>query len=290
MEKYLHEDQYYIDLYDLLTIEDCLSLYRGIRKNFEKNWGTEKFKEFTKEKFDAEGHRAANFAVHVTKVAERYRRKAEVIQGWKTRDRRNQEKYDKAMLPTGIICKDCSSPTEVIFKTLLDTQNENPEVLFMFECAKCKKRQALYENGRKWNRVPPSCPKCNSELNEKFRSTKKSLTTIYVCKKCSYQKQEVDDFKKSEKDWKAKEAGKNKVLSEFRKEYCLNDIKGPELIRSLDQFSVLMKKVDSRQKMESDPAFQKSKQLKKLTFANLEKLLETALEKGEFKGLKFGKP
>ncbi len=42
--------------------------------------------------------------------------------------------------------------------------------------------------------------------------------------------------------------------------------------------------------MESDPAFQKSKQLKKLTFANLEKLLESALEKRAFKGLNFGKP
>src|SRR3989344_6070077 len=177
--RYLKSEHHYIDRYDLGSIEECLWWYWNIKDGFEKERNGNKYKKFTKEKIDTEVHKVTSYTVYVISI-QRYRHKADTIKEWMDKDRKTQEKFDNATPPEDIYCKHCGSSTEVTSKDLLGSYDENSKVLFMFECVKCKKRQALYEDGTEWHYEPPKCPKCGSSLNHDSKHTKDKLTTTYT--------------------------------------------------------------------------------------------------------------
>lgn len=286
---YLKSEQSYIDRYDLSTIEECLDWYWKIKDGFEKDKNTEKFKKFSKEEFDKEVHKVTSYTVNVISI-QRYRRKADTIKEWMDKDRKIQDKFDNSTPPENIYCKKCGSLTKVTSKDLLHSYEENAQVLFMFECLKCKKRQALYEDGSEWHYDPPKCPKCGSSLNHDSNHTKDKLTTIYSCPKCSYKEEDVHDFKKSDEKWKKKEERDKKLLEEYRKDFCLDDEEGPKAVHSLDSMVRFVDEMKVKEKKEKDPVFQKSQKLKKLKVNQLKELIEKTIEPEGYKDLQFGKP
>lgn len=287
--QYLQDDQHYIDRYDLHTIKECLDWYWNIRNGLEEKRNAEEVKKFTKEEFDKEVHKVASYTVNVIK-AQRYKRKKETIQKWMDRDRTEQEKFDNAVAPDGVLCKECFSSTKVTSKDLLDSYEENSQVLFMFECLKCKKRQALYEDGTEWHHEEPRCPECNSQLKDKSKNVKNILTTTYICPNCDYKKEDVYDFSKSKKEREAREAKENKLLAEYRKEFCVDEKVGEEMLHTYEQISRFVDEMKEREKNDNDPLIQKARQLKKLKVIPLGKLIEDTIEKEGYADLKFGKP
>lgn len=284
---YLKEDQYYIDLYDLHTIEECLDMYFSLKEGMEKERG--KIKSLNPDDFDKEVHKGVSYTVNVIKI-QRYRHKADKIREWMDRDRKIQEKYDKATPPDDIYCTECFSATKVTSKDLLGSYEEKDKVMFMLACVKCNKRQALYEDGTEWIYTSPKCPKCNSPLNHDSKYTKNVLTTIYTCPKCSYKKEDVHDFKKSEEKWAKKEARDKKLLSEYRKDFCLDDEEGPMAVLNLDNIVRFVDEMKKNEVKEKDPDYQKAKQLKSLKIGQLKELLEETLGKEGYQDLKFDKP
>ena len=212
--QYLKGKSYYNNLYDLHTIEECLDYYWAIKKGFEKKRNSKKFKKFSKKKFDKDVHKCVSYTVNIIK-GERYRRKADTLKQWMDKDRKTQEKYDNATPPSNIYCKICYSPTKVISKDLHNEFKNDSRVIFMFECIKCQKRQAFFEDGAPWRYKPELCPKCQSPLKNKMRKTKDTLATIYSCSKCPYTDKDIYNFKKSREEWKAKEARDEKLLTEY---------------------------------------------------------------------------
>ena len=288
MCKYLQDMQHHIDLYDIFTIEKCLDYYHNIQNNFKKNINNEEFKNLSKEELDKEVHKIASYVINVFK-AYRYQHKKETIQKWMGRDRKEQEKFDNAV-PPHVLCKECFSETEIISKDLHGLYEEKSRVLFMFECPNCKKRQAQYEDGTEWHSEIFKCPECSFQLNKKSRFAKDVLTTVYSCPNCSYKKEEIDDFNESTKEYKVEKARKNKLLAEFREEFCVDDKTGQEMLHTYEQLSRLMNEWKEKEKKDKDPLIQKARNLKKLTVAQLEKLIEDTIEKEGYKDLKFGKP
>ena len=138
MFKYLHEDQYYIDLYDLHTIEDCLNRYHDIKNKNEDMRDSKEFKNFTSEEVGKEVNKIASYSLNILK-AHRYRHKKETIQKWMDRDRIVQKKFDSATPLRKVLCKECFTETEIIFKDFHNIYEENSRVLFMFECPKSSK-------------------------------------------------------------------------------------------------------------------------------------------------------
>ncbi len=289
MFRYLKNDQYYIDLYDLHTIEECLGFYRNVQESIEKKRGAEELKKFSKEELDNEINKIAGYTINVIK-AKRYRHKKEIIKKWMEKDRKDQEKFDNAMPPQGVLCKECSSSATIISKDLWGLGEKNSRVLFLFECLKCKKRQEFYEDGTEWQYKNPRCPECNSILNKKSALVKNVLTTMYFCSNCSYKNEEVDDFNNWEKEQKAREARENKLLSKYRKEFCVDDKTGKELLNSFEQLSRIINEFKEREKKDKDPLIQQARKLKKLTVTKLEKLIGDTIEKESYADLKFGKP
>ena len=287
--QYLRDEQHYIDRYDLHTIEECLKWYWDIKDGFEKHRTDKDFEKYTKEKFNTEVHKITSYTVNVIKI-QRYRHKAETIREWMDKDRQMQDKFDNAIPPDDISCKECFSPTKVTSKDLMNSYEENAQVLFMLECIQCKKRQALFEDRSEWKYEPPKCPKCNSPLNHDSKHTKDILTTIYTCPNCSYKEKDVHDFKNSDEKWKKKEARDNKLLTEYRKDFCLNDEEGPKAVLNLDNIARFVDEMKENEKKEKNPIFQKAQKLKQLKASQLKELLEKTIDEQGYKELQFGKP
>lgn len=288
MYKYLKDNQYYIDLYDLHTIEKCLDYYQAIKNGFTGKRSSEEFKQFSDEEFNKEIHKTASFVINFIK-SQHYKNKKQTIQEWINRDSKQQQKIDNAVPPQKILCKQCSTPTEFIFKELHYSYEENSKVLFIFECPKCKKRQALYDDGTEWQYKASKCPECNSTLNRKSDYFNNILTTIYSCSNCSYKTKEIDDFNKDDKEREEREAREKELLEKYREEFC-DDKTGQELSDFYDKFFSLMAELKEKAEKNKDPMVQEARQLKKLTIAQLERLIGDTIKKEGYKDLKFGKP
>lgn len=278
--QYLQNKQYYIDSYDIHTIEECLKYYWAIKDGFEKKRLSKEFKKYTKEEFNNQVHKAASYTVNAVK-GERYRHKAETISKWTESDRQMQEKYDNT-IPSVVHCTECFSETTIFSKTLHDAYGKNARMLFMYECTKCKKRQALFEDGTKWNYQPPMCPKCNTPLKSKSTYKNEVDTTVNTCPKCKYTQKEIYDFKKSRIEREQKEARDKKLLIDYRNDFCYSDKDGQEAVQSLDNLVRAVDDWKEREKKVADPVYQKAMKLKKLTIIEVEKLITKAAEKEKY--------
>ena len=287
MYQYLHSLSYYHDLYDLHTIETCLDYYWSLKKKAEKH--RTKSNDLTPEQFDKEIHKGVSYIINVIK-GERYRHRADTIKKWIDRDRKIQDIFDNANIPVDVLCKECNSPTINTIKDLHDAYSDNPKVLFMFECIRCKKRRAVYEDGKEWTHEPEKCPKCNGPLECTMKNKKRVLTTINKCTKCSYINKEIDDFDQWDKKQKEKADHDNKLLSEYRKEFCLDDVDGPSYLRSLDGMYQLAKELKEREDKEKDPIYQKAMQLKKINIIDMEKLIIDAITPQKYIRFTLGQP
>lgn len=288
MYRYLKEYHYYVDHYDLQTIEDCLDYYNGIKGRLKKERPTEELKKLSDKEFYREISKTASYVVNIMK-AKRYERKKEVIHEWIERDRKIQERYDNAIPPEGVLCKRCFSPTKDFSKDLHNPYGENSKILFLFECPKCKKRQALYDDGMEWKLEKQNCPKCNQPLDEKSTYTKDILTTVHSCPNCSYKNKETYDFKKSEKENKKREAREKKLLTEYREDFCVNDEVGENMLHAYELLSKLYDEYKEKERRKKDPIIQQIQKLKKLTVIQLKKLIGGSLKKESYTDLKFGK-
>lgn len=282
---YLKEELYYIDLYDLHTIEECLDWYFSLKKGMEEK--RNQIKSLTFKEFDEQTHRALSYAINIIKI-QRYKYKKQTIKEWMDRDRKTQEKFDNATVPEEVYCKECFSRTKVVSKNLIGVDDE--EVLFLFECIKCSKRQMLHEDGTEWHYKPPHCPKCDTPLNSKSKETKNVSTTIYLCTKCSYTKKDIFDFKKSREDREKKETRDKKLLAEYRKEFCYDDKVGPEAVMSLDNILRFADEMKEKEKKDKNPIYQKARKLKSLKIGQLKELLEKTIENEGYQDLAFARP
>lgn len=284
---YLKSESFYVQSYDIQTIRECLTWYNSLKEELEKERNTEKFLKFTDEEFNKDVIKVISYTINIIK-AERYRHRSETINGWIKEASIKQEIYDNATLPFKT-CKYCNGNLKVTLKELFDSK-DNQQVLFMFECSDCVKRQAYYEDGSEWVRKPPLCPECNSELNIKSKHTKNTLITSEICNKCNYENVDKFDFKKSELERKKREEEENNLLERYRDEFCLNDNNGPEYIHSIDTLLTFAKEMKHREEQQRDPYYQKAQQLKKLTIVQLKDFLEEVLTKNYYQSLSFGPP
>lgn len=286
--EYLHDEQYYIDRYDLHTIEECLDYFRSIKDRFNKEKKTH-FAKYTEEKFQQEINKCLNLMLFILK-GERYRHKKETIRDWMGKDKQMQEMYDNTPPPQNIRCKACGSPTIVTLKNLHLSHRPDNRMTFMFACVKCDKRQVLYEDGTEWKYDPPKCPKCKYPLKTDLKIKGDITTYTSGCVKCGYKNKDVDDHGKFRQEQEAKEKKDKELLKKYRKDFCLSDKDGQEYLENMDILEYATKVKNEEISKYDNSVYQKSIRLKKLSIVELEKLLSEKLEKKNYIKLSFDKP
>lgn len=284
--QYLHEEQYYIELYDFLTIKECLRWEKNIIKGDLPKY---KDKKIPKEQQPGLKKFLVEFPLYFIK-GENYAKKVERIREWTERDRQEQEKYDNATEPSNISCLSCGAEMHSTTKELYDLTNKPMKVLFFFECPNCKKRRGVFDTGEEFKSREEHCPKCEYPVKVSVSKEEGKAVWTTKCTHCDYKNIEVDDFDEWKKQRDKERKEDERLLQKYRAKYCLSEKEGQEYVEykvRLNNITELMKEHDRKN---ADPAYQKAKQLKKLTVIELEKLLSEILEREKYIKLSFDKP
>jgi ribosomal protein S27AE len=263
--QYLHDENYYDELYDRLTVEDCRR-FRGDReegKTFMSDVVIDVGLEFKK--------------------GEHYTQKSETIRTWMARDRAKDDMLARAVEPGGKRCVRCSSSLAIESKDLHSDKNDCERVLFILTCTSCRKPHAFWENGEEWERRPYLCVKCSTAMASDHKRIGNVITTTYSCPSCGYEEIDTLDL-----DEKSPEEPIDPNFEEDRKKYCLSDKEGGEYIsgrEKLKRVTAMMK--DSEEHKEAYEAVEK---IKTLSIVDLERLLGPVVEKSGYVRLEFAKP
>lgn len=279
--KKLKDHIYYSELYDKVTIEKCQRLEKsdGIPSLEHKN---KKVAKFRKDFFDK---CVVPTAMYFLK-GERYCDKDKTIQGWMERDLALDSKLENAYEPEGVRCIGCSSlKMKCISRDLMAYTNGKDEVVFMFQCEKCGKRRAYWENGKEWEPKQNLCPKCNSQLQSEHKRKDNIIETTYSCLDCHYSEVESLDLDRKVED---------DVDADFeanRKKYCLSSADGVKYSAEKGHLESMKSLVDDmKEREENTELYDEISKIKKLTIVELQTLLNPVLEKAGFSSLGFDKP
>ncbi len=279
---FVKDRQYYVDQYDVLTIEDCLQWIEIARKSGRN------VREI--QKMDKIGYvgALAEIALYFKK-GENYKQKESTIKKWMDRDKLAQEKYDNAQPPDNIFCDQCNFAMGFEGKDLHSSWDEYLQMLLFFECPNCHKRKVVCENGEIYD-TRIKCPKCTLLMESTQTRKGELLTTTEICKSCGYKNIDVWDFEEDAKKSKLEEARRKYLLDNFRKEFCLTPEEGQQYIRDRITADHYAKVVDEKTKKDTDPRYQKARALKKIKVFEMEKLLKEVLEKEKYIELTFDRP
>lgn len=149
MFKYLKDESYYNDLYDLGTIESCLSSLERWQKLINEKFNTNDLKKLSEEDRMKGFRYYAKIELHTIKGG-RFRRRKSIIKEWMDRDRKRDERLKNAQEPKNIHCADCSTQMKVTLKDLYDFTEDASRVLFFFECERCNKRKGIFDDGKEF--------------------------------------------------------------------------------------------------------------------------------------------
>ena len=286
---YLKDQQYYIDRYDLGTIEEYLKWYWDMKDSFDKHRNNKEFKKYTDEEFEEEVGKVLHRFMLVIKT-QRFQNKQKTIEKWMEDDQILQEKQDNTSTPEGITCPICGREMKLMMKDLHDTYGKEPKMWFMFECKKCNKRRAINEDGSEWKHEKPKCPKCKGILKTENKYEGDITTFIEECPKCGYKNVDVSDHKKWKLEQEAKKKRDKMLLEKYRDEFCLNEEKGKEMIELMEVLSFAHEVHQFEASKYDDPAFEKGMSINKIGIAELEKLLIEMLEKEKYIKFSTDKP
>jgi len=280
MYKHLKDDIYYNDLYDRFTIEKC---QHWESKDYPKDISKLKGKEKKAEEIRKEYFRKVVIPLSLYFIkAECAARKFDEIQEWMKRDRAKDEKLANTREPQGIRCLGCSSLLKnCISRDLMDNHQGKDEVLFMFECGKCGKRRAYWENGKEWEHKP-TCIKCKAEAQVESIKKDDVITTEYSCSRCGHVEIDTFDLSKTEEDLIDPNFEAN------RKKYCMPEAEGAECLRKAEEIRTLLDKWKDMN--ENKEIYEAVANIKKLTISELQSLLNPVVEKAGYAKLEFEKP
>ncbi|MCL5411921.1 MAG: hypothetical protein M1150_04290 [Patescibacteria group bacterium] len=276
--QYLKDEQYYVDFYDLLTIKGCLRTINYWRKVCNDKAKDESLNKEEKEK--AASH-ALNWELFILE-GEEYAKKQSSIKRWMDEGRIEQDTYDNTAEPKSIHCSNCGSLMHSTMKDLEHFPNEPLRVLFFFECSSCNGRKGVYDNGEERLPKPHLCSKCKTEASVARTRKGKVITSIITCPSCGFRETEMDDLEENDRDWEKKQREDKELLEKYRNEFCLSDEKGKERLEFLEAMKYANQVYNEEKRKYDDPVYQKSAQLKKLSIAELEKILSNLLEKESY--------
>ncbi|MDD2753003.1 MAG: hypothetical protein PHT44_00055 [Candidatus Portnoybacteria bacterium] len=275
MSPYLKDEQYYKDLYDRHTVEECRRL---IRISQETKYPLMDGKKLNSKLESGMKKMTLDLMLYFEK-GERYINKEETIQKWMAQDAAKDQLYESAQPPTGIRCLSCHTSMVLLGKDLWSGGlNEPDRVLFMFDCPKgCIPRRAFYDNGEEWKVKRDLCPECNTELIYEDRDTKEKFISRYFCKHCGYER--LDEITRTT----SVEEKPDPDFAKDRDKFCLTKEEGGKYIRekvSLEQGTKLLEEWKERDK--NRELYDKVGKIKKLTIVELEKFIVPILEKAGY--------
>jgi hypothetical protein len=282
--KYLKSDQYYSDLYDKFTVEECRRVEDDLNHHNEvkvdKN--AEGFEKMAKSLYVMTDEIKFYFI-----KGERYANKKDTIRDWISRDGARDELLERAKAPENITCLTCGRLVFVTSKDLWPELNKEDRVLFMYECPlKHFPMRCFYNNGEERRIKPDLCPKCSSELKHTTdKQNKEKIIIINTCSQCGYEEKDEFDLTTS------KEEKIDLNFAKDRERFCLSEEEGQKYLDGKYRLKAATDSIkEFEEKEKNKELYEKVSKLKKLKIVEVEQLLAPALEAQNYMKLQFQAP
>ena len=275
--KYLKDEQYYRDLYDRFTVEEC----RSYEKRFLEG-NLPKYKEEDAVKEKNARHLLSDISLYCI-TGERFANKSTTIDEWMRRDKVRDEHLERAHLPADVSCVYCRSAMVCTMKDLHGPNDE--QVLFFFHCPSCNKNRGIYDNGEEYRPDQHKCEKCTSPMFSTDVREGNKITTTYDCRSCGFTTSDVLDLDETI------EEKPDKDFETDRARFCLSQKDGLDYIgmrAKLEDMQNMLAKY--REQETNKELYDEVKTIKKLGVSDLEKLLVPALTDAGYVKLDFSKP
>jgi len=242
MGKHLQSKQYYIDLYDRHTVEQCR---RTVKSFDERDLPPIEGQEWSEEKVERMKKWLTEYYLHF-ETGERYLNKEKTIREWMDADRARDELYESAEAPEGIRCLACRNLVKPTFKQFWSELNKPDRILFMYDCPNnCLPRRAFFSDGEEWRMKPNLCPHCSTKLEQEEINSGEKLITKNTCPKCGYAK--TDELK-----WTYKtEEPFDENFAADRDRFCLTEEQGKKFETEkwqMEQAAKFMKEWEEKDK------------------------------------------
>lgn len=273
---YLKDRQYYIDLYDQLTVERC----RRIEEISAKN------SSVAGKVVDEEDERAkeiCNNLMLYTTTGEEYLEKEKTINEWMDRDAQKDKFLEETESPVDPQCLICKEPLALELKDLHGRDDEH--ILFFYRCGnKSHRGRAFFETGEEYIPEPIRCSKCSAEITEhKTEEEGKKLIITRHCTNCGQNDIDVYGPPKPEKV--------DPNFAKDRERFCLSEEDGKEYFSAKLNLENMKKFVDEQDKREADkPSYDQVEAMQKLTVVQLKQLLMPELKDAGYTSLVFFEP
>ncbi|TXG77775.1 hypothetical protein E6P97_01010 [Patescibacteria group bacterium] len=286
MATHLKTREYYEDLYDRQTVEigrrEAGSFLRA-REEFYLKVQVKDQKE--KDVLDFWWTRLYWWMVEVPVLVERWENKKITVDQWMIRDRESDMRLERARPSIEPICSHCGGQgLRLKLKELIHRSGDNYQsVLFMFDCGKCKKRCAFWEDGTEWESPATPCPKCNADLVMDVEVRGTIMTTIHTCQACDYKEVEKVHMNRKEK--------KDPDYEHHKKLFCLTDERGTLMQAYRHKWQEACRMMD--EEMERDSKKEMYDVVSKLNLLKVVDLIDTLqspIEAAGFIELRFEKP
>ncbi|MFB9843951.1 hypothetical protein [Mucilaginibacter ginsenosidivorans] len=271
MEQYRKPDQYYIDEYDRMTIEELkaiekLMIETGKRFHIDPDapLGPGSDTEYI-------GYRIRYLDTGVALS----RNKESSIQERMHSDEKKDRLIRLHPVPTNVRCDTCGVPMKF---EMHDFLNKDDDPIFIFSCVNGHvPKKALFASGREYRLPDHHCQHCGGKLLTKKKKTKNRLAITETCKTCK--NVEIMEFDISPKL-------PSPINEDERKKYC-TDFKGRrnfyEDVKALADLSEIFGQQENKTKY----GYGKVQQL---NIAQLETTLTDEIGKAGFIKVQFDKP
>lgn len=290
MFTYLKEPKYYEDRYDNSTIEICRRGERMVNQTFVEMHKKLPASELKQRK---PGwylqYSMFYFAMVEAAAAQRHVKRDETIAKWMKEDEAKDRRLAEAHIAGDTYCRSCGKDMRVISKDYMrrDGRKED-DILFMFECDKCNKRLALWQDGTEWEGVQIKCEKCGGKVKSAHKTKGKVITTIMTCTKCGHVETDVMDLSKDP----AKEVD---PIDPYHELDCKRFVFGDDMMFKFQQKAQhleRMRKLEAGTVDRSEHAdvYDAVKEIKKLKIAQLSELLTPVVAKKKYTEFKLGEP
>lgn len=289
MMNYLNPREYYEDIYDKGTVEQCRGLISTKLKVTDKDIEDAKLTPAERAKInevkglwiDLVQEMAAFFA-----AAERFNKKEAAIEEMMSEDRTKDHIMTHAEPPANAHCRKCMSrDLRTISKDLWYDNGKYERVLFMFTCNKCSTNSAYFDDGEEWVVEPTRCPICNSEKLSFTKDYNGDILTLkYVCSRCDNVWEDVHDF-----TTKTVPEKPDPTYHEDRKLYCYSK-KVREWAEQAKRNPVSYSR-PSWEESETEKLYKAElEKMEMLTAVQIDKRLSKLFSKNDYKDFQLGKP
>lgn len=164
---------------------------------------------------------------------------------------------------------------------------KDDDILIMFECDNCNKRQALWQDGTEWEGAKHECEKCGGKTTSKHTKKNNVITSTETCEKCGHVKTETLDLSDSKKEPEPVDP----YLELDRKRFVFEKdmmFKYDQKLRHFERMAKLH--ATAEDKVQHVDVHDGIKQVKKLKIVQLKELLEPIFTKEGYSDFKLGDP